>query len=251
MEAKLKKSRNSVLLIDVGNTHVHCGWLYKGRLTNRFTLKTLSLGRQLKLAIRNHSGKEAVIASVVPSVNPEIKAALKGFGLVYFINHKSPLGVGIDYPKPATIGADRLANAAGAVELYGAPVVVIDFGTAVTFDIVSSKRQYVGGVIAPGLAVMTDYLYQKTALLPQITLREPTHAIGKSTVEAMTIGAVHGYRGMISNLLTEVKKNVGKKAKVIITGGYGNLIAQKLKGIHEVNDDLTLIGLIQVYKRLS
>src|SRR5437899_2086157 len=109
------------------------------------------------------------------------------------LTHKTISGVGIDYPRPETIGPDRLANAVAARHHFGAPVVVVDFGTAVTFDVVNRAGDYAGGIIAPGLAAMTDYLHEKTALLPSIKIREIKRVIGKSTEEAMLIGAVHGY----------------------------------------------------------
>src|SRR4029077_16648987 len=107
---------------------------------------------------------------------------------VLWLNPQSNLGVGIDYPRPRSIGADRLANAAAVAELYGCPSIVVDFGTAVTFDIVSKCRNYIGGVIAPGLEAMTNFLYQRTALLPKLSLEEPRQAIGKSTLAAMKSG---------------------------------------------------------------
>jgi type III pantothenate kinase len=110
-------------------------------------------------------------------------------------------GIGIDYPRPETIGPDRLANAMAARARFGAPVVVLDFGTAVTLDVVNRRGDYTGGVIAPGLSAMTDYLHEKTALLPPIHIREVRRAIGRSTEEAMLVGAVHGYRGLIRELV--------------------------------------------------
>src|SRR5205807_2610536 len=150
-----------------------------------------------------------------------------------------------DYPRPETIGADRLANAAGVVALHGAPAVVVDFGTAVTFDVISRDKKYIGGVIAPGLEAMTDYLYQRTALLPKITLREPRSVLGKSTREAMLSGAVHGYRGLVREILREIRRDVfrGEKIKVVATGGYAELIAAKLPELRNVQPDLTLEGL--------
>src|SRR5206468_11238115 len=115
------------------------------------------------------------------------------------------LGVGIDYPNPKTIGADRLANAAAVAALYGCPAIVVDFGTAVTFDIVSARRNYVGGVIAPGLESMTNFLYQRTALLPKLSLKEPRSTVGRSTIEAMRSGAVFGYRGLVREILTRIR----------------------------------------------
>jgi type III pantothenate kinase len=156
--------------------------------------------------------------------------------------------VGIDYPKPASIGPDRLANAVAARERFGAPVVVVDFGTAVTFDVVDAKGNYVGGIIAPGLAAMTDYLHEKTALLPKIEIREIKSAVGKSTEEAMLVGAVHGYRGLVRELIEELKRELrAKKLPVVATGGYAKLIAAKLPEISAVEPDLTLEGLRLVW----
>jgi type III pantothenate kinase len=155
------------------------------------------------------------------------------------------LGVTIDYPRPATIGGDRLANSAAVAELYGCPAVVVDFGTAVTFDVISAQRQYIGGVIAPGLEVMTTYLYQRTALLPRIALAEPRSAIGKTTRSAMLSGAVIGYRGLVKELLGRVTDEISSKKPVFVvgTGGYAKLIAAHLPEIRAVDENLTLEGL--------
>ncbi len=153
-------------------------------------------------------------------------------------------GVGIDYPKPRSIGPDRLANAMAARRRFGAPVVVVDFGTAVTFDVVNAKGDYVGGIIAPGLAAMTDYLHEKTALLPKIKIREIKSAIGKSTRQAMLVGAVHGYRGLVRGLIGGLKRELRtKNLPVVATGGYAKLIAARLPEISAVATDLTLEGL--------
>jgi type III pantothenate kinase len=127
---------------------------------------------------------------------------------------------------------------------FGAPSVVVDFGTAVTFDVVNRKGDYVGGIIAPGLAAMTDYLHDKTALLPKIKIREINSAIGKSTEQAMLVGAVHGYRGLVRELILELKRELKvKQLPVVATGGYAKLIAAKLPEISSVEPDLTLEGL--------
>ena len=163
---------------------------------------------------------------------------------------KKPLrGLGIDYPKPDTIGPDRLASAVAARHHFGAPVVVVDFGTAVTFDVVNRAGDYVGGIIAPGLAVMTDYLHEKTALLPKIRIREVTTVVGKNTEQAMLIGAVHGYRGLVRELIAELKRELRTKhLPVIATGGYARLIAAKLPEISAVEPNLTLEGLRLVWQ---
>jgi type III pantothenate kinase len=161
------------------------------------------------------------------------------------VDWKLKLGVEIDYPKPRSIGADRLANAAAVTALYGCPAIVVDFGTAVTFDIVSERRAYIGGVIAPGLEAMTNFLYQRTALLPKLSLKEPRGAIGKSTIHAMLSGAVFGYRGLVREILAQVRAEQfpRKKVHVVATGGYARLIARGLPEIRVIHPNLTLEGL--------
>ena len=172
-----------------------------------------------------------------------MERGLAGFRTIT-VGAKINLGVGIDYPKPASIGADRLANAAAAPHFYGAPVVVVDFGTAVTFDIIDRRKKYVGGVIAPGLEAMTDYLHQRTALLPRITLAEPPSAIGKSTRHGMLAGAVFGYRGLVRGILREIQAELkARQLKIVATGGYAELIARGVAEIDEVHPNLTLEGL--------
>jgi type III pantothenate kinase len=129
--------------------------------------------------------------------------------------------------------------------LYGSPAIVVDFGTAVTFDIVSADRKYIGGVIAPGLEAMTNFLYQRTALLPKLSLKEPQSAVGKSTMEAMRSGAVIGYRGLVREIIVRIKEErfAREKVHVIATGGYAELIARRLDAIDSVHPNLTLEGL--------
>jgi type III pantothenate kinase len=185
-----------------------------------------------------------IASSVVPRKNAFIRKAAGKIPLT-FVNAKSELGVGVDYPTPESIGADRLANAAAVAALYGCPAVVVDFGTAVTFDVVSADRCYVGGVIAPGLESMTTYLYKRTALLPKLTLTEPRAAVGKSTRAAMMSGAIFGYRGLVKEILAKISAEAfGKrKARVVATGGYAGLIAARMPEIDAVHPNLTLEGL--------
>jgi type III pantothenate kinase len=151
--------------------------------------------------------------------------------------------LGIDYPLPKQIGADRLANAVGVVKYYSVPAIVIDFGTAVTFDVISAAPAYCGGVIAPGLGAMNDYLHRKTALLPIIELAEPAQAIGKSTHEAMLAGAIYGYRGLVKEILAKLLEEIGSPTTIIATGGDAALIAEGVTGIDHVDPSLTLEGL--------
>jgi len=185
-----------------------------------------------------------VVCSVVPTKNGVVRKAAKRSKILW-LTPQLRLGVGIDYPNPKTIGADRLANAAAVADLYGSPAIVVDFGTAVTFDIVSAQRNYIGGVIAPGLESMTSFLYQRTALLPKLSLKEPRSTVGRSTIDAMRSGAVIGYRGLVREIIARIKAErfPRDKVHVIATGGYADLIAARLREIDAVHPNLTLEGL--------
>ena len=188
--------------------------------------------------------KKVVLASVVPANVPALLASQQGKELIE-ISHRIELGVVVDFPDPSKIGADRLANAAAvAHRKIGGPVIVVDFGTAVTFDIIDRRPAYIGGGIAPGLDAMRHYLHQKTALLPEIDLARPETAIGKTTVHAMQSGAFHGYRGLVKEILQQIEKEMGERAKVIATGGYAGLIAGGLPEIESVEPFLTMQGLL-------
>ena len=137
-----------------------------------------------------------------------------------------------------------MANAVAVKHHFGAPAVVVDFGTAVTFDVVDRRGNYAGGIIAPGLAAMTDYLHEKTALLPRIRIRDVKAIVGKNTEQAMLIGAVHGYRGLVRELISELKRELKvRRLPVVATGGYAQLIASKMPEIKAVDPLLTLEGL--------
>lgn len=239
------KTHQPFLLIDVSNSYTKLALSSPAKLHCFAKIPTPELGPQsLRKAIGTWDFQTAVISSVVPGTAAALRRFLKGKKILN-VGPKLNLGVGIDYPDPASIGADRLANAASTAALVGAPAVVVDFGTAVTFDIISPEKQYIGGVIAPGLEVMTDYLYQRTALLPRIDLREPVSAVGKSTRGAMMAGAIFGYRGLVKQILTEIRREIGAKSrlKVVATGGYAHLIAAKMPEIQKVYPNLTLDGL--------
>lgn len=260
-----------ILLFDIGNTHTHLGLADGERIVKNADIPTRSwsdgtASMLLKRFVGVRKIHGAAFCSVVPRATPFVRkfvarlgapasgpARSKKFSQQAVLEAGIPLieltpktlrGVGIDYPKPDSIGPDRLANAAAAKFYFGAPVVVVDFGTAVTFDVVDAKGNYVGGVIAPGLAAMTDYLHEKTALLPKINIREIKTAVGKSTEEAMLIGAVQGYRGLVRELIGELKRELRvKKLPVVATGGYAKLIAARLPEISAVEPNLTLQGL--------
>ena len=190
-----------------------------------------------------------LLCSVVPAKAEMIRSFFAPAKPFHKVTCDSILDLTIDYPLPQQIGADRLANAVGVVQCHSAPAIVIDFGTAVTFDVVSAKPAYCGGVIAPGLGAMNDYLHRKTALLPLIELSEPEHAIGKSTAEAMRAGAVYGYRGLVKEILHQLLRETSGDVSIIATGGDAALIAAGIDIITKVDPLLTQEGLRHLARR--
>jgi type III pantothenate kinase len=240
-----------LLLLDIGNTHTHVALATATRLmrTANFPTPAWRRGQMAALLsryVRTQPITGIALCSVVPAATSEaVRRLHRLYQLPAFqLNHETVRGLDIDYPKPHTVGADRLANALAARHSHGAPVVVVDFGTAVTFDVVNASGNYIGGIIAPGLAAMTSYLHEKTALLPEIKIREVAAVVGKSTEQAMLIGAVHGYRGLIRELIQKLKRELNcRRLPVVATGGYAELMAKGLPEITAVDPLLTLRGL--------
>ena len=232
------------LLIDNSNSRTkfilssateHCGALVR--------LDTVKVSAVALAEITQDWEYDAVL---VCSVVPEKLAVIEAFFSdvpFHSLRHDSPHGIQIDIEHPEQIGADRIANAVGVMAFYTPPAVVIDFGTAVTFDVIKEGGVYVGGVIAPGLGSMNDYLSKKTALLPNIDIEEPRNAIGKTTVEAMLAGAVYGYRGLVKGIVEEISKELAVKPHVISTGGDGKVIAEGVNEIDSFCAQITLEGL--------
>jgi type III pantothenate kinase len=238
--------RSNYLLIDVSNSYAKLAFASRERVSNPARILTSELSISVVAEfLRRRQVNKVVVSSVVPTKNSAISKAARNKAQVLWLDWKLKLGVAIDYPKPESIGADRLANAAAVAELYGFPAIVVDFGTAVTFDVVSDAGSYIGGVIAPGLEAMTNFLYQRTALLPRLSLKEPHRAVGKSTVEAMRSGAVFGYRGLVREILAQIRAEQfsRKKVAVVATGGYARLIASQLPEVAAIQPHLTLEGL--------
>jgi type III pantothenate kinase len=241
-----------VLLFDIGNTHTHLGLARRRTIVRHSEFRTeLWASGGADRALRGFLGRQpvecAALCSVVPAATREVRAWARGNGLgkPFELSARTLRGVGIDYPRPESIGPDRLANAVAVQHRFGGPAVVVDFGTAVTFDVIDARGNYSGGIIAPGLATMTDYLHEKTALLPRIKIRDIRAVVGKTTEEAMLIGAVHGYRGLIRELILELKKELGcRRLPVVATGGYARLISSKVGEITAVEPLLTLQGLL-------
>lgn len=233
------------LLVDVSNSYAKLAFASTKRISTPVRIATSKLSSSVfSRFLGQRRVRKVVVSSVVPKKNRMISKAAGKTGVLW-LNSTVKLGVGIDYPAPETIGADRLANAAAVAALYGCPAIVVDFGTAVTFDIVSARRNYIGGVIAPGLEAVTNFLYQRTALLPKLSLKEPRRAIGRSTIGAMLSGAVFGYRGLVREILARIRAEQFPSGKlhVVATGGYARLIAAQLPEITAVRAHLTLEGL--------
>src|ERR1043165_1420194 len=244
-----------MLLLDIGNTNTHLGLANSRRVVKQATVPTAAwFDGDAKKSVTRFVGRApvegAALCSVVPRATPLARRAIKEAWRLpcLQLTPATLRGVGIAYPKPETIGPDRLANAVAVRHRFGAPSVVVDFGTAVTFDVVDRAGNYVGGIIAPGLSAITDFLHEKTALLPKITIREIKAVIGKSTEEAMLIGAVHGYRGLIRGLLNELKQTLkSDPLPVVATGGYAQLLTARIPEITAVEPLLTLQGLQLVW----
>jgi len=235
------------LLINNNNTRTKFALADEGRLIDHRVIDSSEVSEEsVDELLDGWDFREVVLASVVPDNVPALSRSQEGKSIVT-VNHLTRLPVAIDFPNPSSVGADRLGNAAAvAEEAEKKPIIVVDFGTAVTFDIVDQRPAYIGGVIAPGLDSMRNYLHQRTALLPIIDLEKPDFAIGKSTRDAMLAGAFHGYRGLVKEIIAQIEKELGQKAKIVATGGYADLIAQGLPEIESIEPLLTMQGLLKI-----
>ena len=231
------------LLIDNSNTLTKFALDVGGALSEwRAVIPTSDLSKtSIQDTLRNQNFERVTLCSVVPDASALMKVTFDQ--PIHHISHQSKMPITIEYPNPSKIGADRLANASAAILARQGPAIVIDFGTAVTFDVISKAGSYLGGVIAPGTASLRDYLHQKTALLPAIQLEEPNSAIGRSTEEAMQVGAVIGYRGLIREILNEVRRELGGEPKIFATGGDAELIGEGIYDIDIIDQDLTMKGI--------
>lgn len=250
-----------MLALDVGNTNITVGVFDGTKLKATWRIGTdvhrtsdeygslfADLVERHKLEVS--SINEAVLCSVVPPLVGVFEEMCRRYfrtkPLVVEAGVKT--GVKICLDNPREVGADRVVNAVAAHHLYGGPVIVIDLGTAITFDAVSEEGDYLGGAIAPGIAIATEALFTRTAALPRLDLDVPKKAIGRNTVAAMLSGIIYGYAGLIEGVVSRIQKELGVKAKVVATGGYAELLARETPVIEEVNPDLTLIGLRLIYE---
>jgi type III pantothenate kinase len=253
-----------LLVFDIGNTNIVVGVFQGERLLHSWRVSTRReqtsheyavLCRNLfSLADLEAEGIEAaVISSVVPPLNDAFDTLCREFF------HVEPLFVApelqdlmpILYDHPSDVGADRLINALAVRELFGTPAIIVDFGTATTFDAVSAEGAYLGGNIAPGIGVSTEALFQKAAKLPRIEIRRPARSIGRTTVESMQAGIFYGYVGLVEEILRRMSAELGGEPIVVATGGFAALIGQGLDCFDRIEPDLTLLGLRIYYAQTA
>lgn len=250
-----------ILVMDIGNTNIKCGFFEEGRLRHSFRLATNveatsdEYGLTLQ-AFSTHLGisVDEVDAIIVSSVIPSINYTIEHMGRLYF--HTRPhfvepgirTGINICYDNPRELGADRIVNAVAAYELFGGPVIVIDFGTATTFGAISERGDFLGGAICTGLRISAEALTNNTAKLPRIELVQPRHIINRSTVASMQAGIIYGYVGQVLYIVSHMKDEIGP-ARVVATGGFSQLMAEQTDVIDEVVPTLTLQGLERIYRK--
>lgn len=248
-----------LLAVDVGNTNIVLGVFDLGqpempllhswrlsttreRTVDEYGISTLSLLRNAGLETAQISS--VILSSVVPPLHPVLESWVKSYFKADFLwvepGIKTGLKILID--NPSELGADRIVNAVAGLERYGAPLIAVDFGTATTFDVVSEKREYLGGLILPGLKLGAEALFQRASRLPRVDLAEPERLIGRNTVQAMQSGLFYGYVGQVDGILERLLEEV-PNATVVATGGLAKVVAGKSRYLKHLEPDLTLEGL--------
>lgn len=251
-----------ILVFDVGNTNIVLG-VFKGReLVANWRLSTNrhrtadEYGIMLK-ELFSFSGNDMsrIKAVVISTVVPPLTFTLERVCQRYFklnpliVGPGIKTGLSIKYENPREVGADRIVNAVAAIDKYGSPLIIVDFGTATTFCAINARAEYLGGAIAPGISISTEALFERAAKLPRVELTKPSSIIGKNTINAMQSGIFFGFVGQVDEIARRMKKELGENTKVIATGGLANLIAQESSFIEVVDPYLTLNGLRLIYER--
>ncbi|MEJ2744272.1 MAG: type III pantothenate kinase [bacterium] len=261
MKSKIKKSspdsrrgEQKFLIIDVGNTTAHFGICSREKIVTRFRIPSIisRLRKDVPTALRKAGALDgALISSVVPLLNGTLESLCRRAGIKpIWLNYRTPTGIRLLYSKPGEIGSDRIANVAAARELYRVPAIVVDIGTAITFDCISKRGDYLGGVIAPGPRLSRTALAEHTGLLPFIDIARPPHIVGKSTKHAIQSGMIFGARALISGIVGGLRKEMGGRPTVIFTGGQIELIIHGWNYPKIVDPLLTLQGLRIIYNRI-
>jgi len=250
-----------LVTIDIGNTNIAVG-VFDGdrlkvtwrvatgihRLADEYGTLFLNLLQRQGILLSKIGGA-ALCSAVPPLVSTLHEVCQEYLGISPLVVEPGvKTGIRITIDNAREVGPDRIVNAVAAHHLYGEPVIIIDLGTATTFDVVSGGGDYLGGAIAPGIAIATEALFTRTAMLPRIELVRPKQVIGRSTISAMQSGIVFGYIGLIEGMVRRIEQELGSKTKVIATGGYAQLLAEETPAIDIVNSDLTLVGLRLIYE---
>jgi type III pantothenate kinase len=251
-----------LLVIDIGNTNTVLGVYEDVRLVGHWRLETKpsQTADEYGILVRNLFAlanlefsriRDIVIASVVPPLNSVLEQmSLQYFKLQpLFIEPGVRTGMPVLYDSPADVGADRIVNAVAAYEKFGGPCIVVDFGTATTFDAISAKGEYLGGVITPGPGISAEALFSRTARLPRVEIRAPQKIIGTSTVGSIQSGLYYGYIGLVDGILVRMIKELGPKTTIVATGGHASLIGRGTERIQHIAPDLTLEGLRLIYEK--
>jgi len=249
-----------LLAVDVGNTSISAGVFANDILISKIRIKTkikqdveYYFKRLNNFLIESNLKKDEITGFIISSVVPDVtklfvRLSKEHFNIVpLVVDYKTKTGLKITYAAPSQVGSDRIVNAVAAYNLYGAPAIVVDCGTAITFDLVSKEREYLGGIICPGIGMSINALYRDTALLPKVELLKPTSIIGKNTTQSIQIGIVYGFSSMIDGIVKRLKKEFPTPPKVIATGGWSSLISQYSKSIQKTDLDLTLQGLRLIF----
>jgi type III pantothenate kinase len=240
-----------VAVIDVGNTNIHFG-LYKNERLIKRRIYATSKGVVEKRILRILKGKKidgAAIASVVPCVNTRISRFFKRYLKIspLIISSKTKCNLKFGYHNPRTLGADRIANVVGALARYENNLIVLDFGTATTLDVVFRNGNYLGGIITPGIEMSFEIIANKTGLLPRVSMRKPRNIIGRSTKECIQSGIFNGTVAMIDGLIQRIEKDHRKKFLTVATGGWGRFMTSQIKKIKYFDQDLGLYGILKIY----
>ena len=251
-----------LLAVDVGNTNIVLG-VYKGRelkVSWRISTNKEQTGDEYGIIFKNLFAQAGIDDSlltgmIVSSVVPPLMFSLEEMAKRYF--HLDPLVVGpgmktglnIKIDNPREVGADRIVNAVAGIELYGGPLIIVDFGTATTFDAISKSGEYLGGAIAPGISISTEALFQRAAKLPRVELVKPKRIIGRDTISSMQSGIIYGFIGQVDGIVKRMMQEFPEKPKVVATGGLAALLAADSETLEIVNPLLTLEGLLIIYER--